>query len=98
MRLQPLYDKIVVEQCDAKEVSDGGVILPETSKEKPKEGIVKAVGIGRMLDDGKVIPLKIKVKDRVLFTTYSGTEVEVDGDKYLIMSENDVLATLAEGE
>ena len=96
MKLQPLYDKIVVEQCDAREITKGGVHLPETSKEKPREGIVKAAGEGRMLEDGRVIPLKIVLGDRVMFSPYGGTEVEVDGDKYLIMSENDVLAVVAD--
>jgi len=94
--LKPLYDKIVVRRKEANEKSAGGLIIPENAKEQPREGIVEAVGCGLRLQDGTLCEMKIRVGDVVLFTSYGGTEVEVNGETLLIMSENDVLATIVE--
>ena len=93
MAIQPLADRIVVKALEAKEVSKGGILLPETAKEKPQEGKVIAVGKGKVLDSGHVQALEVKVGDRVLYGKYSGTEITTnDGDELLIMKEEDVLA------
>ena len=94
MKLIPLNDKIVVERLEADAKTSGGIILPDTAKEKPKQGKVLAIGEGKPLDNGKRAPLQVKVGDRVLFTSYSGSEVTVDGKEYLIMTEDDILATV----
>ena len=94
MKIVPLNDKIVVERLEADEKTTGGIILPDTAKEKPKQGKILAVGDGKLLDTGKRASFQVKVGDRVLFTTYGGTEVTHDGKEYLIMSEDDVLAVV----
>jgi chaperonin GroES len=94
MKIEPLGDKIVVRRLDAQEVTAGGIVLPETAKEKPKEGKIISVGPGKVLDSGERSKVQLKKGDRVLFTSYAGTEVEVDGEEYLIMSEDDVLAVV----
>jgi chaperonin GroES len=94
MNIKPLADRIVVQPLEAQEKSKGGIILPDTAKEKPQEGKVVAVGPGRISDDGKKVPMELKVNDRVLYGKYSGTEVTVDGIEYLIMRESDVFAIL----
>ena len=94
MKIEPLGDKIVVKRLDAQEVTAGGIVLPETAKEKPKEGKIISVGPGKVLDSGERSKVQLKKGDRVLFTSYAGTEVEVDGEEYLIMSEDDVLAVV----
>jgi chaperonin GroES len=94
MKVVPLNDKILVKRLEAEEKTAGGILLPDTAKEKPKQGKVLAVGEGRRLDSGKRAGFQVKVGDRVLFTSYSGTEVNVDGDDYLIMTEEDVLAVV----
>jgi chaperonin GroES len=92
MSIVPLNDKIVVERLEADAKTLGGIILPDTAKEKPKQGKVLAIGEGKPLDDGKRAPFQVKVGDRVLFTNYAGSEVTLDGKEYLIMTEDDVLA------
>ena len=94
MKVVPLNDKIVVERLEADEKTAGGIILPDTAKEKPKQGKVLAVGEGKPLENGKRGAFQVKVGDRVLFTSYAGNEVTVDGDEYLIMTEDDVLAVV----
>ena len=92
MALRPLGDRIVVRQLEAQEKTKSGLVLPDTAKEKPQEAKVIAVGTGRLLDDGAVKPLEIKNGDRVLYGKYSGTEVSIQGEDYLILREEDVLA------
>jgi len=92
MALKPLADRIVVKQLDAQEKTKSGLVLPDTAKEKPQEAKVIAVGTGRLLDDGAVKPLEIRNGDRVLYGKYSGTEVSLGGEEYLILREEDVLA------
>lgn len=91
-KLRPLNDKIVVKRLEAEEKTKGGIVLPDTAKEKPKEGKVVSLGEGKLLKDGARAKFSVKVNDRILFSSYSGTEVKVDGDEFLIMSEDDVLA------
>ncbi len=92
MKVKPLQDRLLVERLDIDEKTKGGIIIPETAKEKPQEGRVVAVGNGKVLDDGTVKPLDVKVKDKVLFSKYGGTEITVEGDEYLILKEDDILA------
>jgi chaperonin GroES len=94
--LKPLGTRIVVEPVEQEDVTTGGILLPETAKEKPQRGIVVAVGPGNRDDDGEYIPLDVKEGDKVLFNKYSGTEIKVDGKKVLIMKESDVLAVIVE--
>lgn len=94
MKIVPLNDKLVVERLEASDKTVGGIILPDTAKEKPKEGKVLSVGEGKTLDSGKRAPFQVKVGDRILFTSYAGTEVTVDGKEYLVMTEDDVLAVV----
>jgi chaperonin GroES len=94
MNLIPLNDKIVVERLEAEEKTAGGIVLPDTAKEKPKQGKVLKVGDGKLLDNGKRAEFQVKAGDRVLFTSYAGTEVQVDGKEYLVMTEDDVLAVV----
>lgn len=94
MKLIPLNDKIVVERLEADDKTAGGIILPDTAKEKPKQGKVLAVGEGKALENGKRAEFQVKVNDRVLFTSYAGSEVTVDGKEYLIMTEDDILAVV----
>ncbi|MFH1645759.1 MAG: co-chaperone GroES [Candidatus Omnitrophota bacterium] len=91
-KIQPLGDRIIVKPLEAEEVTKGGIILPDTAKEKQQEGKVIAVGKGKVLESGKVEPVEVKVGDKVLYGKYSGTEVKVDGEDYLIVREEDVLA------
>ena len=92
MNLKPLADRIVVEPIEQEEVTAGGIILPETAKEKPQQGTVIAAGPGRTDDDGKRVAMEVKVGDKVLYAKYSGTEIKLDGKKVLILRESDVLA------
>jgi len=89
-KIQPLHDRVIVKPKEAEETTKGGIILPDTAKEKPIEGTVVAVGDGKMTDDGKTIKLSVKVGDTVLYGKYSGTEVKIDGEEYLIMRESDI--------
>jgi chaperonin GroES len=94
MKIRPLHDRILVERLEEKEVKQGGIIIPDTAKEKPQEGKAIAVGTGKLTDDGKRQPLDVKAGDRILFGKYSGSEVKLDDKEYLIMREEDVLAIL----
>lgn len=95
MKVIPLNDKIVVERLAADDKTSGGIILPDTAKEKPKQGKVLAMGEGKPLENGQRAKFQVKVNDRVLFTSYAGTEVTVDGKEYLILTEDDILAVVA---
>ena len=94
MKIRPLQDRIIVKRIEEEEKSKGGIIIPDTAKEKPQEGKVVAVGKGNVNDDGKFTPLDVKVNDRVLFGKYSGSEINIDGDEHLIMREDDVLGVI----
>ena len=94
MKIRPLHDRILVERLEEKEVKKGGIIIPDTAKEKPQEAKVIAVGNGKVTDEGKKIPLDVKAGDKILFGKYSGSEVKIDDKEYLIMREEDVLAIL----
>ena len=94
MNLRPLADRVILQRAEAEEMTAGGILLPESAKDKPKEGKVVACGTGRILDDGSVQPMNVKVGDRVLFSSYAGTDVKVNGEDYLIMGENDILAII----
>ena len=94
MKIQPLGDRLVVEVLEAKEKTKGGIVLPDTAKEKPQEGKVVAVGKGRTSEDGKIVPLQVKVGDKILYGKYSGTEINLEEKEYLIVKEEDVLAVV----
>ncbi|EKD51573.1 MAG: hypothetical protein ACD_62C00227G0004 [uncultured bacterium] len=92
LKIRPLHDRIIVKRLEEEQKTKGGIIIPDSAKEKPQEGKVLAVGNGKTLEDGKVLPLDVKVGDKVLFSKYSGTEIKIDGEEYLIMKEDDVQA------
>ena len=92
--IRPLGEKVLVKRLEAEERTAGGIVLPDTAKEKPKRGTVLSVGEGRLLDTGEREPLQVKAGDEVLFTSYAGTEVKVDGEEMIIMDESDILAVL----
>ena len=94
MKLRPLGDRVLVTRVDEEEKSKGGIIIPDTAKEKPQEGRVVAVGPGKTNDDGDTIPLSVKKGDKVLFSKYAGTEVNIDGEEHLIIREDDVLGVV----
>ena len=94
MNVRPLHDRLLVRRIEEKEMAKGGIIIPDTAKEKPMEGKVLAVGTGRILENGSKLPLDVKVGDRILFGKYSGSEVTREGDTLLIMRESDILAVL----
>jgi chaperonin GroES len=94
MKVVPLNDKIVVKRLEAEEKTTGGILLPDSAKEKPKQGKVLSLGEGKRLENGKRAPFQVKEGDTVLFTSYAGSEVTVDGEEYLIMTEDDVLAVV----
>ena len=91
MNIRPLQDRVIVKRIEEEETTSGGIIIPDTAKEKPQEGQVVAVGKGKTDDDGKVTPLDVKVNDRVLFGKYAGTEITLDGEEHIIMREDDIL-------
>ena len=91
MKFRPLHDRVLIEVLDGEEKTSGGIIIPDTAKEKPQEGKVVAVGSGTRTDDGKVLPMDVKVGDYVLFGKWSGTEVKIDGKEYSIMKESDIM-------
>lgn len=93
-KVRPLNDKVLVERAKADEKTKGGIILPDASKEKPKEGKIVAVGQGRIAEDGTRVSFQVKAGDRVLFKSYSGTDVKLDGKDYILMSEEDILAVI----
>ncbi len=94
MKIRPLYDRIVVKRVEEKEQMQGGLYIPDSAKEKPQEGEVVAVGKGKRLEDGKLVPLDVQAGDRILFGKYSGSDIKLDGDEYLIMREDEVLGIL----
>ena len=94
LKIRPLHDRILVKRIEEQETVRGGIIIPDTAKEKPQEGKVIAVGTGKVTEDGKKIPLDVKASDRILFGKYSGSEVTLDDEEYLIMKEEDVLAII----
>ncbi len=92
MKVRPLHDRVIVQRLEEEEKTKGGIIIPDTAKEKPIEGKVIAVGAGKIKKDGTKVPLEVKKGDRVLYAKYAGTEVKVDGEEYLMMKEDDILA------
>ncbi|MBY0370179.1 co-chaperone GroES [bacterium] len=94
MNIRPLHDRLIVKRFDEEEKTKGGIIIPDNAKEKPQQGEVIAVGNGKVLEDGKKVPLEVKKGDRVLFGKYSGTEIKIDGVEYLMMKEDDILGVV----
>jgi chaperonin GroES len=94
MKIRPLQDRVIVKRLEEEEKTKGGIIIPDTAKEKPQEGKVIAVGKGKVTEDGKLIPLDVKAGDRILFGKYSGTEVKMEGEEHLIMREEDILGVI----
>jgi len=94
MKIRPLQDRILVKRIEEEEKTSGGIIIPDTAKEKPMEGKVVAVGKGKLSEDGKLMPLDLKKGDRILFSKYAGTEVKIEGEEHLIMREDDVLGVI----
>ena len=94
MKIRPLQDRVIVKRIKEEEKTKGGIIIPDSAKEKPMEGKVIAVGTGKVLEDGKKLPLDVKKGDRILFGKYAGTEVKIDGEEHLIMREDDILGIL----
>ena len=95
MKFRPLHDRVLIEVLDSEEKTAGGIIIPDTAKEKPQEGEVVAVGPGKRLDNGSVQEMGLKKGDKILFSKYGGTEVKVDGEDYIIMREDDILGVMA---
>ena len=93
-KFRPLNDKVLVKRLEAEDVTAGGIVLPDAAKEKPKEGKILALGDGKLLEDGTRALFQVKVGDRVLFTSYAGSEIKIDGEEHLIMSEDDILAVI----
>ncbi len=94
MKIRPLQDRVIVERIEEEERTKGGIIIPDTAKEKPQEGKVVAVGKGKVNDDGKLTPLDVKVGDKILFGKYSGSEIKLNGEEHLIMREEDILGVI----
>ena len=94
MKVRPLHDRLIVRRIEEKETVKGGIIIPDTAKEKPQKGEVLAVGNGKILDNGTKLPLDVKAGDKILFGKYSGTDIKIDGEEYLILREDEVLAVL----
>ena len=94
MKIRPLYDRIVVQRIEEKQPVRGGIIIPDSAKEKPQEGKVLAVGKGKLLEDGKVLPLDVQVGQRILFGKYAGNDIKLDGEEFLLMREDEVLGIL----
>ena len=92
MKVRPLHDRVIVKRVEEEEKTKGGIIIPDTAKEKPIEGKIIAVGKGKVLDNGKQVPLEVKKGDRVLFAKYGGTDIKIDGEEHLIMREDDIIA------
>jgi chaperonin GroES len=95
MKIRPLHDRILVKRIDEEEKTKGGIIIPDTAKEKPQEGKVIAVGGGKVLEDGKVRPMDVKAGDRILFSKYAGTDVKIEGEEHIIIREDDVLGIVS---
>jgi len=94
VKIRPLQDRVIVKRIEEEEKTKGGIIIPDTAKEKPQEGRIVAVGKGKVNEDGKIIPLDVKVNDRVLFGKYSGSEINIDGEEHMIMREEDILGVI----
>ncbi len=94
MKIRPLYDRVVVKRVEDKETMQGGLYIPDSAKEKPQEGEVAAIGKGKRLEDGKLVPLDVQVGDRILFGKYSGSDINIDGQEYMIMREDEILGIL----
>ncbi len=94
LNLRPLGDRVVIEPSEGEEVTTGGILLPETAKEKPQQGTIVAIGAGRRDDDGKLVPMDVSLNDKVLYAKYAGTEIKLDGKKVLILKETDILAVV----
>jgi len=94
MKIRPLHDRVLVKRLEGEEKTKGGIIIPDSAKEKPQEGLIVAAGPGRVDDEGKVTPLDVKKGDKILFSKYSGNEINLEGEEHLIMREDDVLAVL----
>ena len=94
MKIRPLRDKILVKRLEEEEKSKGGIIIPDSAKEKPMEGLVVAIGTGKLNEEGKVIPLVVKVGDKILFAKYSGTEIKIEGDDHLVITEEEILGII----
>jgi chaperonin GroES len=94
MKVRPLHDRVIVKRVEEESKTKGGIIIPDTAKEKPVEGKVIAVGDGKLADDGKKIPLQVKAGDKILFGKYAGTEIQIDGEEHLIMREDDIIAVI----
>ena len=94
MKFRPLHDRVLIRRVESEEKTTGGIIIPDTAKEKPQEGTVAAVGTGKLDDNGKKIEFNVKVGDKVLFSKYGGTEIKIDGENYLIMREDDILGII----
>ena len=94
MKIRPLHDRVIVKRLEGENTSPGGIVIPDSAAEKPVQGKIVAVGKGKILEDGNVRPLDVKVGDKILFGKYSGTEVKVDGDDLLVMREEDVMAVI----
>ena len=92
MEIQPLHDRLVVKRIEAEEIVKGGIVIPDTAKEKPQSGVVMAIGEGKILENGTRIEMTVKEGDQILFAKYSGTEIKLDGEEYLILREDEVLA------
>jgi chaperonin GroES len=96
MKIRPLHDRVVVKRIEEKETVQGGIIIPDTAKEKPQEGEVVAVGQGKRMEDGKLVPLDVKAGDRILFGKYSGSEIKLEGEEFLIIREDEILGVIEE--
>ncbi|MGC1403294.1 MAG: co-chaperone GroES [Thermodesulfobacteriota bacterium] len=94
MKIRPLHDRVIVQRIEEEEKTKGGIIIPDTAKEKPQEGKVIAVGAGKILENGTKLALDVKVGDKILFGKYSGTEIKIEGDEFLMMREDDILGVI----
>jgi chaperonin GroES len=94
MKVKPLGNKVLVQRLEAEERTKGGIVLPDSAKEKPREGKIVSIGKGKIADDGKTIPMFVKEGDKILFQSYAGTEIKIDGEEYLILAEEDILAII----
>jgi chaperonin GroES len=94
LNIRPLGDKVIIKRVDAEQKTAGGIVLPDTAKEKPKRGVVLAVGTGKLLDDGTRSAMQVKKDDQVIFTSYAGTEIKVGGEEYMIMDESEILGVI----
>lgn len=94
LKIRPLHDRLIIKRIDAEAKTAGGIIIPDSAKEKPQQGEVLAVGNGKILEDGKKVPVDVKIGDRVLFSKYSGNDIQIDGEEYLILREDDIQAVI----